>query len=575
MGLGLLFRVALFGASVQALVFPGPRPTDNIHVLREDGWTPNPTAAPSLPEVLRRQDNWASTYLLAPDNTCGYVSGSKKSAYACLDDDLQCAFVPSSGKVPGAIGCCNGNDCAFRVTCLDRGEMSSCDKRCQSDSFTLKCTGTARFCNTVAFPLGVTDYYCGTRRVSSVQKAETTYSGQRSRSLSTHVVKPTSTSTSIRSTTSSTSAKATSTKTESAKTSSSRSLTSESPSETSPTIASSAAGTTTAGPATATTSSSNSEAAPTPVGGIVGGVVGGIAGVALIVLGAIFVRQHQKKRLSSAPPAEKPTSDPPIQLQPQPPAGPSSYLSPQSIHSAQASQSQASPSTASNQFPPHMFGAPAAAAAASAAAAVTGASSANSARYPGPSPLSTPSASPRPPYQQEFSSQLQPPPPPPTSFYYQPTPQRPSQDQGRAQSQEETWLADNTTTTTTPPDRQDTGTPVSTYHNATPVAPVSALGSHPSEQPMGSGGILPGVPLVLQPGMGMQRLRPAPGAVPGSGSGSGHGQGPGPGPVQQGHVVQVHELQGSDAVPHAQSQPQPQPNTQAHDDPRDGAVELP
>jgi hypothetical protein len=52
---------------------------------------------------------------------------------------MKCAFIPSSGKVPGSAGCCKGDDCAFRISCLDKGEVEDgCDKKCQSDALTLK-----------------------------------------------------------------------------------------------------------------------------------------------------------------------------------------------------------------------------------------------------------------------------------------------------------------------------------------------------------------------------------------------------------------------------------------------------
>jgi hypothetical protein len=78
MSLRLLYGAAAFGASVHALAFPGPQPTaiDAFQALPLDGWSPNPTPAPAAHELLRRQQvALPSTYLLAPDNTCGYVNG--------------------------------------------------------------------------------------------------------------------------------------------------------------------------------------------------------------------------------------------------------------------------------------------------------------------------------------------------------------------------------------------------------------------------------------------------------------------------------------------------------------------
>lgn len=57
--------------------------------------------------------------------------------YAC-PNDYQCIFMPSSVSVPGAVGCCNGDGCAFRLSCYDRQQQGRCDKGCQADSRVLK-----------------------------------------------------------------------------------------------------------------------------------------------------------------------------------------------------------------------------------------------------------------------------------------------------------------------------------------------------------------------------------------------------------------------------------------------------
>jgi hypothetical protein len=158
MGFQLLYGAAVFGASVQALAFPSPRPTDPFQALPQDGWSPRPTPEPYAPALFRRQNGLPSTYLLAPDQTCGFINGSPSeyalapaarspiippltlatgSAYIC-GGDLQCAFIPASGKVPGAAGCCNSDQCAFRVSCLDDSKMDSCDDACQANTMTLK-----------------------------------------------------------------------------------------------------------------------------------------------------------------------------------------------------------------------------------------------------------------------------------------------------------------------------------------------------------------------------------------------------------------------------------------------------
>lgn len=80
MGVHSLYRAALFGAAVHALAFPGPQPTDNAHAIVQDGgWTPRPTSAPEPRQVLRRQSDFGSSYLVAPDNICGYFDGKYSS----------------------------------------------------------------------------------------------------------------------------------------------------------------------------------------------------------------------------------------------------------------------------------------------------------------------------------------------------------------------------------------------------------------------------------------------------------------------------------------------------------------
>jgi hypothetical protein len=51
---------------------------------------------------------------------------------------MKCAFIPTSGKVPGAAACCKGKDCAVRISCVEKGDMGDCDKACQADAMTLK-----------------------------------------------------------------------------------------------------------------------------------------------------------------------------------------------------------------------------------------------------------------------------------------------------------------------------------------------------------------------------------------------------------------------------------------------------
>jgi len=56
-----------------------------------------------------------------------------------MGDDAKCAFIPATGKVAGAAGCCNGSDCAFRFGCIDDADIGDdCDSKCQANALTLK-----------------------------------------------------------------------------------------------------------------------------------------------------------------------------------------------------------------------------------------------------------------------------------------------------------------------------------------------------------------------------------------------------------------------------------------------------
>jgi hypothetical protein len=76
MGLHLLYGAALFGVSVQALAFEAPQPTDPFQALPQNGWSPKPTPGPDAHALLRRQNTLPEGYLLAPDNTCGFISAN-------------------------------------------------------------------------------------------------------------------------------------------------------------------------------------------------------------------------------------------------------------------------------------------------------------------------------------------------------------------------------------------------------------------------------------------------------------------------------------------------------------------
>lgn len=63
------------------------------------------------------------------------------AAFTCVNPANSCVFIPSSGSIPGAAGCCNTKVCGFRVACMDYSEVlvqSKCDDGCMADTYTAK-----------------------------------------------------------------------------------------------------------------------------------------------------------------------------------------------------------------------------------------------------------------------------------------------------------------------------------------------------------------------------------------------------------------------------------------------------
>ncbi|KAK8134731.1 hypothetical protein PG984_006743 [Apiospora sp. TS-2023a] len=215
------------------------------------------TAPPSLELLAKRQE--AMTVLEAPDNTCGYVGGQLDSAYSCVDTDVKCAIVTYSNLV-GAVGCCRGNECAVRATCVDYAELSSsCRVSCQTTPYNLYCTSSASYCGTISYPNGIRDYFCQFTSNTTVGKAYTTYFGEMDdRSYTQRVLEIGSTLEPI---------------------------------------------TTTASPMppghdnpTSNNNNSSKGGSSTPIGAIVGGVVGGVAVLVIVALALFFIIRHNNKK---------------------------------------------------------------------------------------------------------------------------------------------------------------------------------------------------------------------------------------------------------------------------------------
>ncbi|KAL7951041.1 hypothetical protein V8C42DRAFT_308355 [Trichoderma barbatum] len=265
-----------------------------------DGFSPKPTEAIKFPfhhAIQRRagsSSSSAETVYLAPDATCGFISGLAGAGYTC-GVSATCVFFTSS-TAPGHVACCNSVECNARNTCINYEEFfssSKCNDGCRLDTFTLKCTNSARpYCNTLSFPGDILDVFCNSDDFTEVLPALTTYRGQSSRRFTPLAL------------------------TDDAPISSAANdFTSTTPSSSDSTTSSSTSTTTTPGPTTPPPKSSSN------TGAIVGGVVGGVAGLGLIGLGAFFFlrRKRNKKAAQQEAMAQVPPvyQDPGVQPTPQ------------------------------------------------------------------------------------------------------------------------------------------------------------------------------------------------------------------------------------------------------------------
>ncbi|KAF4953750.1 hypothetical protein FGADI_5743 [Fusarium gaditjirri] len=221
---------------------------------------------------------------IAPDATCGYLSGQAGAAVTC-DNGSPCSWAPVSRT---GILACGPEGYLLCVESSIAVNPSSCDDVCQSNTFYLKCTESDRpFCRTYHYPSGVADYRCASTPVENIQSVDFTYDGQKNANFKTTTLSDgiesqplTATDTGSRSV-----AQASETETQTE--------------------------TTTTSDVPVPTKKSKS----TPVGAIVGGVVGGVALIGLIGLG-IFCLRRRKSKFAPAPAPTQPVM---AQQQQQPP----------------------------------------------------------------------------------------------------------------------------------------------------------------------------------------------------------------------------------------------------------------
>ncbi|KAJ6439630.1 wnt and FGF inhibitory regulator domain-containing protein [Purpureocillium lavendulum] len=293
----LMAALATLATTADArLVARVPKVTQSV-ALPSDGISPRPTAPPSMHELLRRAESssYKLTMAVAPDNTCGYISANVSWAYTC-GPQATCGLVMSQPTHSGLVMCYNEGGSNFRFGCMDYNDIFSsnkCDDTCDKDTLVLKCTNTlSKFCNTIAFPGGITDYWCAAISDSAVNRAFTTYKGQ-TVTRSYFTITQTGSSTSLLNT----------------KQTGNSDIGAPTPSGT-PTQSSSAAASSTSGSASDDNSNEGSGGGKkkTPVGAIVGGVVGGVAAIGVAGIVAFLCLRRNKKQ-ADAGKATGPSAD--------------------------------------------------------------------------------------------------------------------------------------------------------------------------------------------------------------------------------------------------------------------------
>ncbi|OHW89798.1 DUF1620 domain-containing protein [Colletotrichum incanum] len=283
--------LAVLSSLANAKVYHMPEATTSFN-FPLDQFNPQPTKAPAYAELRRRQASTTTTVLVAPDNTCGYISGRAGAAYTCGASATCIFFTAVNRNNPGRVACCDSEDCGARRTCYDARQISTsslCDGGCLVDRFTLN-TNTARpYCNTISFSDNIFDYWCNTAENSTPQVASTTYEGQSARDWSPLALTGDSTSSSTTRPIASTST-----------------ITTDEETSTLP------------APVPPVPEKS------TPIGAIVGGVVGGVAVIALIGFGIWFlIRKKKQNPQGQQPPMNQPQMS---YAQPPPQGSPSQYV---------------------------------------------------------------------------------------------------------------------------------------------------------------------------------------------------------------------------------------------------------
>ncbi|KAG6000630.1 hypothetical protein E4U54_001352 [Claviceps lovelessii] len=263
------------GAEGRNLVLNQPRATGTT-LSPGNGALPEPTPPPGSDDIQQAIYNRGTagrplrTIMIAPDNTCGWISASVAAPYTCGGRDATCGLVLGQESF---VMCFNAEALNFRLGCVDYDSYffsSACDSACQN-TYTAKCTRSALpYCNTVVFPGGVTDYWCNSISGSTAHTAQTTWRGHSGRRSYSIVVESLSRYLGV--------------------TSMPTNTFNADPTATGPVI-----GAVTGGGSWISGDNSSRSNKP-PIGAIVGAIVGGVAVIGIGLLALIFFLRRKKSR---------------------------------------------------------------------------------------------------------------------------------------------------------------------------------------------------------------------------------------------------------------------------------------
>ncbi|KAH7113650.1 hypothetical protein B0J13DRAFT_574132 [Dactylonectria estremocensis] len=148
-----------------------------------------PTEAFKLGQLAERRDtkleDHTFTLTIAPNPTCGFLSGSPGNAITC-ENGQRCFW---EQDYLSAIFCGTDSNAEVHLACVERETATNpefCDNVCQSNRAILRCTNTSSpYCRTYAYPDGVHDFRCASTIVPSPESVWFTHSEQNDRNFST------------------------------------------------------------------------------------------------------------------------------------------------------------------------------------------------------------------------------------------------------------------------------------------------------------------------------------------------------------------------------------------------------